>query len=219
MQHNPHFLYNKRIGMEQESVNQRLNMIVDTFERGVKAAFARKAGISTQGVQELLAGRKGAPSFKVLTKILESYPTVDANWLVLGRGPMLQAQAPITASETVGASTSALSSQQLQEVADRIFRLEMADDSLKTIREEARAKVEAEHLQRTYHLGKEATPGLSYDDRLTRRLVPFNEKEILTLLKRPEEKGGIRHVKEGDKYLVTEAALREWSGDAPKRSK
>jgi transcriptional regulator with XRE-family HTH domain len=76
--------------MEQSTVNQRLNLIVDTFEKGVKAAFARKAGISPQGAQEILAGRKGDPSFKVLVKILESYPVLDANWLVLGRGEMLK---------------------------------------------------------------------------------------------------------------------------------
>jgi hypothetical protein len=88
--------------MEQGTVNQRLNLLVDTFENGVKAAFARKAGISPQGAQELLAGRKGDPSFKVLVKILESYPTIDANWLVLGRGEMLLSQ-PI---EQVGSFTN-----------------------------------------------------------------------------------------------------------------
>jgi transcriptional regulator with XRE-family HTH domain len=76
--------------MEQPSVNQRLNLIVDTFEKGKKAAFARKAGISPQGAQELLAGRKGDPSFKVLIKILESYPQIRTDWLVLGKGKMLR---------------------------------------------------------------------------------------------------------------------------------
>ena len=74
--------------MEEQSVNQRLNLIVNTFEKGKKAAFARKVGISPQGAQELLAGRKGDPSFKVLLKILESYPQVRTEWLVLGNGEM-----------------------------------------------------------------------------------------------------------------------------------
>lgn len=65
-------------------------MVVDAFEKGKKAAFARKAGISPQGAQELLAGRRGEPSFKVLVKILESYPQVRIEWLVLGKGPMLK---------------------------------------------------------------------------------------------------------------------------------
>lgn len=76
--------------MEQISVNQRLNLIVDTFEKGKKASFARKVGISPQGVQEMLTGRKGDPSFKVLIKILESYPQVCTEWLVLGLEPMLK---------------------------------------------------------------------------------------------------------------------------------
>lgn len=76
--------------MEQNAVNQRLNFIVDNFEGGKKAAFARKVGMSPQGVQEILAGRKGDPSFKVLVKILESYPQVRIDWLVLGQGPMLR---------------------------------------------------------------------------------------------------------------------------------
>jgi len=74
--------------MAQLTVNERLNLIVNTYEKGKKAAFARKAGISPQGAQELLAGRKGDPSFKVLVKILESYPQIRTDWLVLGRGDM-----------------------------------------------------------------------------------------------------------------------------------
>jgi hypothetical protein len=85
-----------------ETVNERLNLIVDTFEKGVKAAFARKASISSQGAQEILAGRKGDPSFKVLAKILESYPAVDANWLVLGQGAMLRAAMPALEGEDAG---------------------------------------------------------------------------------------------------------------------
>jgi hypothetical protein len=68
--------------MEQQSVNQRLNLIVETFENGKKAAFARKAGISPQGVQELLAGRKGDPSFKVLVgngSMLKDEPIDDSS--------------------------------------------------------------------------------------------------------------------------------------------
>lgn len=84
----------------QGSVNQRLNLIVDTFEKGIKSAFAAKIGISAQGVHDLLSGRKGSPSFKVLSSILENYPVLNANWLVMGRGPMLQ-QGAEGATETL----------------------------------------------------------------------------------------------------------------------
>lgn len=75
---------------DKDSVNQRLNFIVDSFEKGIKSAFATKIGISVQGVHDLLSGRKGYPSFKVLSSILECYPMLNANWLIMGRGPMLQ---------------------------------------------------------------------------------------------------------------------------------
>jgi hypothetical protein len=109
--------------MEQQTINQRLNFIVDTFERGVKAAFARKAGISPQGAQELLAGRKGDPSFKVLVKILESYPTVDANWLVLGRGSMTQEGALVPSPNQ---ATFIPSKEELEELVQRIVAAQLA---------------------------------------------------------------------------------------------
>lgn len=163
--------------------------------------------------------RQRKPSFEVLQKILTGYPSINPTWLLFGRGPMLHEADSKTSSNQSTAPTPLLAPEQMQELARQMYRLEMADDRLMAVREEARAQAEANYLQRTYHLGKEATQGLDYDDRLTTRLVPFYKKEILTLLKRPEEKGGIRHVEEGDKYLVTEAALREWAGDAPKRNK
>lgn len=71
------------------SINQRLNLLVDTYEKGKKAAFARKVGISPQAVQEMLSGRQSDPSYKVLVKILESYPQVRIEWLVMGSGEIL----------------------------------------------------------------------------------------------------------------------------------
>ncbi|WP_070730348.1 helix-turn-helix domain-containing protein [Hymenobacter lapidarius] len=69
--------------------------MVDLFEKGKKAAFARKAGISPQGAQELLAGRKGDPSFKVLIKILEAYPQISTDWVLFGKGDMLLPEAQL----------------------------------------------------------------------------------------------------------------------------
>jgi hypothetical protein len=74
----------------ETTVTQRLNLMVDAFERGVKSAFAQRIGISQQGAHDLLGSRKGGPSFKVLTKILESYPQIRIEWLLLGEGEMLK---------------------------------------------------------------------------------------------------------------------------------
>jgi transcriptional regulator with XRE-family HTH domain len=119
--------------MEQETVNERLNYLVNYFEFGKKAAFARKAGISPQGAQELLAGRKGDPSFKVLVKILEAYPQVYADWLVLGRGPMLQeeVQAAAHLAMPAPAPTEAWATrEEYEQTRQMLANLEHIMDSL-----------------------------------------------------------------------------------------
>jgi excisionase family DNA binding protein len=93
------------------SVNDRLVELVDFFEKGKKAAFARKVDISPQAAQEILAGRRSEPSFKVLVKILQSYPQVRTEWLVLGNGPMLQpkAESPVQLKREVDLASQRLS--------------------------------------------------------------------------------------------------------------
>jgi hypothetical protein len=80
--------------MTKTTINDRLNILCDTYEKGRKASFARTAGISNQGVQELLAGRKGGPSFGVLTSIVDAYPQVRLEWLIKGEEPMLHTEQP-----------------------------------------------------------------------------------------------------------------------------
>jgi hypothetical protein len=97
----------------ETSVTQRLNAIVDTFEKGVKSSFAHRIGISQQGAHDLLGSRKGGPSFKVLTKILESYPQIRIEWLVLGRGPMIQEET-LTLSNVVDEPTASRILEQVK---------------------------------------------------------------------------------------------------------
>nr|GFB33861.1 hypothetical protein [Tanacetum cinerariifolium] len=96
----------------QETVNQRLNILVDSFERGKKVAFARKVSISPQAAQEILAGRQSEPSFKVLVRILENYPQVCSDWLVLGRGPMLRGDV----AEPIQQIVPSISAEQVEAV-------------------------------------------------------------------------------------------------------
>ncbi|MCI1187880.1 hypothetical protein MON38_10650 [Hymenobacter sp. DH14] len=69
-----------------------------------------------------------------------------------------------------------------------------------------------ETLARTYHLGMKPTPGRGYNDRLVMR-IGFCEAKIRQLLKVGPIRGGIRHRRVGNKYIVSEAAVREFFGD------
>ncbi|MBF9140808.1 hypothetical protein [Hymenobacter properus] len=67
-------------------------------------------------------------------------------------------------------------------------------------------------LARTYHLGTVPTPGRGYDDRLTTR-TGLGKTKLRELLDLGPIRGGLRRVRAGDKWLVTEAAVREFFGE------
>jgi hypothetical protein len=75
--------------MEQNSVNERINQMVEYFHKGNKSAFAKAAGISNQSLGEIVGARQSAPSFAALQKIIAAFPEVRIEWLVMGRGEML----------------------------------------------------------------------------------------------------------------------------------
>jgi hypothetical protein len=216
MQHHLYFLCNKCIDMEQDSINQRLNSVVDTFERGVKAAFARKAGISPQGAQELLAGRKGDPSFKVLVKILESYPTIDANWLVLGRGPMLQEAVPSEAVSTPPAEVRVLSDEQWQQAIPLLVDKLASDPDWQNrmasihadMRASAEAKIAAEH--RIYSVADDYPAGKK--SRLSTRLG-VTEEQARQLVTSGQIRAKRMDAPTADVYLIPEQAVREYLGE------
>jgi DNA transposition AAA+ family ATPase len=78
--------------VEQTTVNQRLEKLVDHFSQGNKSAFAKTVGVSSQGLGEILGGRQSAPSFLLLQKLFIAYPQVRMPWLILGEGSMLVTQ-------------------------------------------------------------------------------------------------------------------------------
>jgi hypothetical protein len=78
----------------------------------------------------------------------------------------------------------------------------------------AKAKAQEEILSRTYHLAAEPTPDCGYDDRLTIRLKSSADT-LYRYLALPVKEGGLRSRRNGNKYVVTEQACREFMGDCP----
>lgn len=81
---------------------------------------------------------------------------------------------------------------------------------------QAKAQAEVEVSTRTYVQSPRQSQEKRYDDRLHIRLG-CGKTKAYELLKAYEEgkEGGLRHQRIGNKYIVTEQAVREYFGDAP----
>jgi transcriptional regulator with XRE-family HTH domain len=56
--------------------------------------FAERIGVQRSSMSHILSGRN-KPSFDFIVKILESFPSVNPDWLLLGKGSMYKGDAAI----------------------------------------------------------------------------------------------------------------------------
>jgi hypothetical protein len=69
-----------------EKFSQRLQAVLDHFEM-TPYKLSKEINYSTGGFSSLFAN-KTSPSFDFLNKLLQRFPSIDANWLILGKGEM-----------------------------------------------------------------------------------------------------------------------------------
>ncbi|MGY3090581.1 DNA-binding Xre family transcriptional regulator [Hymenobacter sp. UYAg731] len=77
----------------QITVNERIKILVNAVSRKT-GDFLKATGLSSQNLSDLTTGKKGAPSFATITKILSAYPDLNERWLLMGEGEMLKGQQP-----------------------------------------------------------------------------------------------------------------------------
>ncbi len=65
------------------SISERLQMVI-RMNGMTNSTFADKIGVQRSSISHVLAGRN-KPSIDFIQKILDTFPKVDANWLVTGR--------------------------------------------------------------------------------------------------------------------------------------
>lgn len=70
-----------------DSINDRLNEIIDVAYQGNKRAFSKAVGISPTVIQNVVGARKNKPSFDVIYKICAN-ANISESWLISGLGPM-----------------------------------------------------------------------------------------------------------------------------------
>jgi DNA-binding XRE family transcriptional regulator len=89
----------------ESTVNERIKILLETRANGNKSALAKKIGVSSQTIGDIVEGRKGNPSFLVIQGLISAFPEVNAGWLISGNGEMLIGQQPEAASLTSAEAT------------------------------------------------------------------------------------------------------------------
>ncbi len=69
-------------------MQERLKEILKN-ENLTSAQFADKIGVQRSSISHILSGRN-KPGFEFIQKILLSFPSIDANWLITGHGSIYQ---------------------------------------------------------------------------------------------------------------------------------
>ncbi len=67
-------------------INKRIELIINTYCKGSKSEFAKKLGVTPSVIGNITGLRQGAPSFMLLEKIANTFPQINCEWLLTGRG-------------------------------------------------------------------------------------------------------------------------------------
>lgn len=78
--------YNRN--MDEATINDRIQTVVDCFFGGNKARFAKAIGEPATSVSNVLTRRRSVPSALTLQRICTAVAGLSAEWLLAGRGPM-----------------------------------------------------------------------------------------------------------------------------------
>lgn len=72
-------------------IQDRLAILINTIAKNPNA-FSVSIGTPSTQIYNIIKGKRNKPSFDLLVKICRTYPQVDLDWLVLGKGQMLRGE-------------------------------------------------------------------------------------------------------------------------------
>lgn len=74
---------------QNSQINKRFSQIREYFCSGDNKLFASKIGEKEQNLSSICTGSRPV-GLTAIMKLLEAFPEVDANWLLLGKGDMIK---------------------------------------------------------------------------------------------------------------------------------
>lgn len=82
--------------MEQSTINQRLKFLIESFGLSARA-FSELIGESSTNTQNYVGARNAEPRASYIQNVLNHFNTVNAQWLVTGKGePFAEGSEPTT---------------------------------------------------------------------------------------------------------------------------
>ncbi len=72
------------------TISQRIRTLVEYYARGRQNEFAASVGVNYGTLNTMLLDANANPTYRVLRKILETYPDVSGDWLLKGEGDMFK---------------------------------------------------------------------------------------------------------------------------------
>ncbi len=89
--------------MESNTINERIQQVVDELFNGNKAAFAKAIGKAPTTVANILGARKTTPSSDFVESIKNSIENINLLWLMTGVGEMLIAEDTLAQAQKLNA--------------------------------------------------------------------------------------------------------------------
>lgn len=103
-----------------ETINDRIKIIISELFEGNASAFAREAKIKQPTLNTIIGERKSKPSYEILNAITLNL-NINAEWLLTGKGEMLVT--PESNSPLPEPQTSYLSPERLNYYEEEIRKL------------------------------------------------------------------------------------------------
>lgn len=137
-------------------ISDRIEALITHFCKGNKSLFANKIGVTPSVIGNITGERKGNPSFEVIQKILDAFASVNPDWFILDRGPMLRADGEPTLPTIPSIDTSKPSDTVILRLMDK---LDEKDTENKQLQSELRQQsIELAALKAKYHEFQDKDP-------------------------------------------------------------
>lgn len=79
-----------------DTINDRIGLIINNLGYN-KNSFSKAIGLKNNtNIQNMFTGRKSGPSYGVVEKILLTFDSISAEWLLRGEGKMLKSECDIS---------------------------------------------------------------------------------------------------------------------------